>query len=373
MPFGLAAARCLLQRLYWIIAEVCPHAQHAGRGTVDARVPGVLGCWGAPPEGGLAPGLVDPGYEEKPAWFKESFLDIREDLAEAAAANRRVILYLYQDGCPYCAKLLREGFADQEIGALARGAFDVIALNLWGDREVTGLAGEQTSEKAFAAGLKVQFTPTLLMLNEEGQTVLRIDGYFPPHRPRTALDYVAQRRDRLGERFQDFYLVADPKAASDKFHTEGGFLSPPLRLARTKAGVRRPLVVMFEQPTCAACDELHQDILRREPLAWSLTAFDAAVVNAWSKETVETRDGRDLPLKAWSSELGIQYTPSLVFFDPEGREVFRAAGYLKAFHIHGALDYVATGAYRWQPNFQRYLEARRSALEARGFKVDLMD
>jgi thioredoxin-related protein len=80
-----------------------------------------------------------------------------------------------------------------------------------------------------------------------------------------------------------------------------------------------------------------------------------------------------LPLKAWSSDLGIEYTPSLVFFDPQGHEVFRTAGYLKAFHIHGALDYVATGAYRWQPNFQRYVEARRGALEARGFKVDLME
>ena len=332
-----------------------------------------LACWGAPPEGGLAPGLVNPGYEEKPAWFKDSFLDIREDLAEAAAANRRVILYFYQDGCPYCAKLLREGFADQEIAALTRGAFDVIALNLWGDREVTGLAGEQTSEKAFAAGLKVQFTPTLLMLDEDGRVVLRIDGYFPPHRLRTALTYVAQRRERAGQSFQDFYLASDPKAASGRLYTEGGFLSPPLRLARTKGGVGRPLVVMFEQPTCAACDELHQDILRREPLAWSLTAFDAVLVNAWSNETVQTPDGREVPLRAWSAELGIEYTPSLVFFDAEGREVFRTAGYLKAFHIHGALDYVATGAYRSQPNFQRYLEARRHAMEARGFKVDLME
>jgi thioredoxin-related protein len=330
-----------------------------------------LGSWAAVPEVGLAPGLINPGYEKKPAWFKESFLDIREDLAEAAAAGRRVILYFYQDGCPYCAKLLREGLADQEIAALARGAFDVIALNLWGDRELTGFDGAQTTEKGFAAGLKVQFTPTLLLLDEAGQVVLRIDGYFPPHRLRTALDYVAQRRDREGQRFQDFYLAADPQAATGKLHTEGGFLTAPLRLGRQ--GGDRHLVVFFEQPTCAACDELHQDILRRVPIAWSLTAFDAAVVNAWSSEPVQTPDGRTLPLKAWSADLGIEYTPSLVFFDPQGHEVFRTAGYLKAFHIHGALDYVATGAYRWQPNFQRYVEARRGALEARGFKVDLME
>ena len=328
-------------------------------------------CGGAAGDPALAPGLINPGHEEKPSWFKASFLDIREDLAEAKAASRRVILYFYQDGCPYCAKLLREGFSDQGIAELTRGAFDVIALNLWGDREVTGFAGEQTTEKAFAAGLKVQFTPTLLMLDEDGAVVLRIDGYFPPHRLRMALDYVAQRRERQGQSFQDFYLAAEPKAASGKLHAEGGFLTAPLRLARHPDG--RPLVVFFEQPNCAGCDELHQDILRREAIAPSLTAFDAALVDAWSNESVQTPDGREMPLKAWSAELGIEYTPSLVFFDGAGREVFRTAGYLRAFHIHGALDYVATGAYLRQPNFQRYLEARRGALEARGFKVDLMD
>jgi hypothetical protein len=47
--------------------------------------------------------------------------------------------------------------------------------------------------------------------------------------------------------------------------------------------------------------------------------------------------------------------------------------YLKSFHNHGAMDYVATGAYLRQPNSRRYLQARRSALEAMGIEVDLMD
>ena len=88
---------------------------------------------------------------------------------------------------------------------------------------------------------------------------------------------------------------------------------------------------------------------------------------------MQTPDGRELPLREWSKELGIEYTPSLVFFDPEGEEVFRTEGYLKSFHIHGALDYVSTGAYLRQPNFQRYLQKRRAAVEALGFEVDLMD
>lgn len=180
----------------------------------------------ASPEGdtALEPGLVNPGYHEHPQWFKVSFLDMREDVAEAAQADKRVILYFFQDSCPYCAELLREGFADRAIVELVRKHFDVVAINIWGDREVTDFLGEPTTEKAFAADLKVQFTPTMLLL-EQGKIVLRIDGYFPPHRLRIALRYVAERREQWEEGFRDFYLSLNPKAATGKLHREGGFLT----------------------------------------------------------------------------------------------------------------------------------------------------
>ena len=321
----------------------------------------------------LDAGLVNPGYHEHPVWFKESFLDIGEDVDEATEQGKRVILYFYQDGCPYCATLLRENFAERATVELIRKRFDVIAINLWGDREVTGFLGEPITEKSFAAGLKVQFTPTLLLLEEQGQVALRINGYFPPNKLRTALQYVAERRDKHGESFQEFYLSQEPTAASGELHQEGGFLTAPLKLAENRRVTGRALVVMFEQPNCLACDELHQDVLRRERVAYSLSNLDAAVVNAWSADPIQTPDGRQSTVKDWAKELGVEYTPTLVFFDADGEEVFRTEGYLKSFHIHGAIDYVATSAYLRQPSFQRYLQERRSSLEARGFEVDLMD
>lgn len=321
----------------------------------------------------LEPGMQNPGYQEKPQWFKQSFLDIREDLAEATAADRRLVLYFYQDGCPYCAKLLQEGLGDKSIGALARERFDWIAINLWGDRDVTGFAGESTTEKQFGADLKVQFTPTLLLLDEGGKVVLRINGYFPPHNLEAALAYVAERREQMGETYADFLAARSPAQAKGRLHEEGGFLPRPLRLAENRDLSGRPLVVLFEQPVCKDCDELHEVILRREPLAYSLTAFDAAIIDAYSKDIVQTPDGREIPARDWAAEIGIEYTPSLVFFDAAGLEVFRTEGYLKSFHLHGALDYVATGAYLHQPSFQRFLSARREALAARGIHVDLMD
>lgn len=321
----------------------------------------------------LTPGLENPGYHEHPDWFKQSFLDIREDVAEATAADKRLILYFYQDGCPYCAKLLQENLSDRAIAELARTRFDVVAINLWGDREVTGFSGESTTEKQLGADLKVQFTPTLLLLDEAGQIVLRINGYFPPHRFKAALEYVAARREQVGESFADYVATRGSSQASGSLHDEVGFLPKPARLGDNRDASMRPLVVMFEQPTCRDCDELHREILRHEAVVYSLSAFDGVILDTYSREPVQTPDGREIPIRDWAAELGIQYTPSLVFFDAAGREVFRTEGYFKRFHIHGALDYVATGAYVWEPSFQRYLAARRESLAGLGLEIDLMD
>ena len=85
--------------------------------------------------------MVNPGYHNKPSWFKESFLDLREDVQEATENKKRVLLYFYQDGCPYCARLLQDNLGQKKLADKTRKYFDVIAINMWGDKEVTGLNG----------------------------------------------------------------------------------------------------------------------------------------------------------------------------------------------------------------------------------------
>jgi len=81
---------------------------------------------------------------------------------------------------PCCKKLLQDNFAQAAIAEKTRKSFDVIAINMWGDREVTRLNGEAMTEKAFAKRVRVMFTPTLVMLDEDGEVALRINGYSPP-------------------------------------------------------------------------------------------------------------------------------------------------------------------------------------------------
>lgn len=332
----------------------------------------VASVWAAEPTHSLGEGMVNPGYEEKPDWFKSSFLDLREDIAEASDAGRRVILYFYQDGCPYCARLLRENFHDKDLVDYTRKHFDVVALNMWGDREVTDLHGRTETEKAFAAAVKVQYTPTLIFLDEQGRVALRINGYFPPHKMRAAMEYVAGKHETK-ENFASYLAHTAPVAAKGEITPIADAVPHPLKLADNRGASYRPLAVLFEQPHCASCDELHGQVFKDRALAVSMTNLDVAQVDISSNEPVQTPDGQTLPASQWARQIGVQFTPSLVFFDKDGKEVFRTEAYLRTFHVHGAMDYVITGAYLHQPNFQRFLQHRADQLEARGFHVDLLE
>jgi thioredoxin-related protein len=317
----------------------------------------------------LDEGLVNPGHQEKPDWFKQSFLDIREDMQEATEEGRRLLLYFYQDGCPYCQKLLDVNFSQRDIATKTQKYFDVVAINLWGDREVYDLMGEATTEKQFAEALKVMFTPTMLLLDEAGQVVMRLNGYYPPQKFEAVIDYVGQQKEKQTN-FRKYWASNSPPAATGVLHQQDDYLPQPYQLAARENA--KPLVVMFEQKDCSECDELHLDILKRKESLELMAQFEVALVDIWSDMALVTPDGSPTTVAEWAEKLKVQYTPTLVLFDKAGQEVFRTEAYLKAFHVQSALDYVLSSSYLEQPNFQRYIQSRADAFEAQGIHVDIM-
>jgi len=243
----------------------------------------------------------------------------------------------------------------------------VVAINIWGDREVTWIDGMRLGEKAFAKQLRVQFTPTLLFFDEKGNIALRVNGYYPPRRFEAALDYVAghmEAKIAFGE-----YLKSTVKdEASATLHDEAFFLSTR---DLTRGPDARPLAVVLEAPYCAGCDEMHREGFQRPAVRAEMSEFDVVRFAVGEREPVITPDGRKLAVDAWVRELKILYTPSIVFFDAKGREVFRAEAYLRPFHLAGSFAYVASGAYLKEPSFQRFLQARGEQMRDQGKPVDL--
>ncbi len=307
---------------------------------------------------------------QAPAWFKNSFLDLRDDIREAAAAKKRVMIYFGQNGCPYCTRLMEVNFKQPDIVAKTRRNFDAVEINIFGSREVTWLDGKPRSEKDFAALLKVQFTPTLLFLDEKGGIALRVNGYYAPPRFTAALDYVAQHRERSVSfaEFQKQYLPDVPAAEP---RDEPFFRKPPYLFDRRKPAVR-PLAVFFEQANCADCDEMHATSLKTAETRELLSRFDVYRLDLKSNDEVVAPAGAKTTAARWARDLNVSYTPSVVFFDAGGREVFRVEAYVRMFHLQSALDYVASGAYQREPSFQRYIQARAETIRDGGGRVEVM-
>lgn len=318
-------------------------------------------------EGELAAGMVNPGHEEHPDWFKVSFLDLYEDIEDAADNNKRLLIYYYQDGCPYCKKLLQENFSQRSISDKTQKYFDVVSINLWGDKEVT--VGDRTyTEKDFAEALKVQYTPTLLFFNEKNKIVFRANGYYPPEKFSALLDYIGQKQETKIS-YQDYMEKVNPQVSSGRLHDDINSVASITDLTQAT----KPLLVMLEQKKCVTCDELHLDILKREESMKLLSRFNVAVLDMWSEVIIKTPSGKKMKVRDWAKNLDVKYAPSLLFFDNNGNEVFRADAYLKAFHTQSVMDYVSSGAYIKQSNFQRYIDERADHLREQGIEVNLME
>lgn len=302
-----------------------------------------------------------------PEWFKESFLDIREDVAEAHEAGRRVLLFFHQNGCPYCNLMVERNLSQHAIEQQMQEQFDVIAVNMWGDRAVTDLAGRERTEKLFAADLKVQFTPTMLFLDEAGEVVLRLNGYLPPADFQLALDYVGRHLERQ-QSFRDYVLANRPsERESDSLQSQPFFVAPPHDLSL----VREPIAVFFEQRDCPACGRMHRDLLSDPEIARLAGRTHAVQLDMWSDMPLVTPDGERLTAREWARKLSISYAPSVVLFDPEAGEVIRSEAFFKRFHTASIFDYLLSGAFREQPSFQRYLSTRAEHIREQGEDVDI--
>ncbi|PXW72857.1 thioredoxin-related protein [Loktanella sp. PT4BL] len=110
--------------------------------------------------------LGDDGLH-KADWMHDTFKDLREDLAEANAEGKRLLVIIEQRGCIYCTKMHEEVFPTPEISAMLNEEFFVIQINMFGDVEVTDFDGTTLAEKDMVRRWNALFTPTMMFFPQE--------------------------------------------------------------------------------------------------------------------------------------------------------------------------------------------------------------
>lgn len=289
-----------------------------------------------------------------PDWFKMSFLELRDDLSDARKNRKKgLIIYFGQKRCPYCKALLEKDWGQKDIIHYTQKNFDVIAIDVRGQKPVIDLNGKSWTEKSYAVAQKTNFTPSLIFYDLQGRVALRLRGYRPPYQFRAALEYAADAH-YLKESFTH-YLARAEKAfhyGRDGLNAEDFFLPPPYMLDRSHFVAERPLLVVYERSRCQACDILHGGPLRDPRIRKLLEKFDVVQMDMSTDTPVVTPDGKKTTTRKWAQAMNLDYAPTLIFFDERGREIIRIDSVVWFYRLRNVLTYVSSKAYRTQPHFQ---------------------
>lgn len=122
------------------------------------------------------------------------------------------------------------------------------------------------------------------------------------------------------------------------------------------------IAVYFGQKRCAYCKKL-MDVNFKTPdiVEYTQRHFDVIPIDIWSPEEVTTPDGRTISEHDYAVSMETNFTPSLVFYDREGRIALRLRGYYPPYQFRAALEYVAGGHYQREP-FPVYMARGDSTL-----------
>ena len=159
----------------------------------------------------LAVSLGDDELYDEP-WIRETFKDLREDLAEANAEDKRLMVLIEQRGCIYCTQMHVEVFSDPEIKTLIEDNYFVVQINMFGNIDVTDFDGETLPEKDVVQKWRAMFTPTMMFFPEEvpeGETaadaaVAVMPGAFGKGTTGALLEWVRDHGYESGENFQKY-------------------------------------------------------------------------------------------------------------------------------------------------------------------------
>ncbi len=309
--------------------------------------------------------LKGGSMHETPEWFKESFLDISEDVAEAKANNKHFMVFMDLEGCPYCAKMLNENFiTDNKTSQFIKKYFDVINIDVKGSREIAWDENTTLTEKALAEKLEVQYSPTILFFNDKKEVVVRVNGYRGVEEFKYILEYVHGKhyeKMSLTEYLekvtkQTLYTLKDNKLFKDK---------------KDLSKIKTPLAVIFEDGSCTQCDYFHNRILKDKEVLKEFKNFTVVRLDANSTQEIIGVDGKKITPKEWVKKINLDYRPGVLLYDNK-KLISTVDALLYPFHFKELLRYVGDKYYKKYPkSYLDYLRVRQDELLKKGVNIDL--
>jgi thioredoxin-related protein len=308
--------------------------------------------------------MTGGSMHEAPDWFKESFLDMGEDIEEALEANKHVMLFMDLDGCPYCTKMLKESFIkENSTSEYIKENFDVININVKGSREIAWNEDESFTEKELAEKLNIQYSPTILFLDADKNVVVRINGYRSPENFKYILEYVSGKhytKMKLGEfvnkvNDKSLYTLKSNKLFQNK---------------KNLSGISTPLAVIFEDGSCVQCEYFHNTLLKDNGVLDEFSKYTVVRLDANSNEKIIDVNGKETTAKKWVESINLDYRPGILLYN-EKKVINTVDALLYTFHFKELLRYVSGKHYVKYDGYLPYLRVRQVELLNSGINIDI--
>ena len=168
------------------------------------------------------------------------------------------------------------------------------------------------------------------------------------------LSYTADASPDLKEINFDDTRLEEALVYPDWFKTSLGNINDDIEesVAEGKIG----LIIYFGQKHCAYCERFLKTNLGTEDIQKYLRKnFNIIPIDIWGIDNVTDTNGKTYSERDFSLHYKTNFTPSLVFYNIDGKPVFRLRGYYPPYKFRAALQYVTEGFYK-KETFRDYLE-----------------
>jgi len=312
-------------------------------------------------------GKFTGGSDHKmPEWFKQSFLEINEDVLEASENNKHLMLFMTLKFCPYCTKMLQRNFIEgAKLHPYIQKNFDVVSIDIRGNKEITVNDDLTLTEVEYAKYINVQYTPTILFFDEDGKIVVRVNGYRSSENFKNILDFVKNKEYKnssltvyLGKvKNKTLYTLRDNKSFKN---------------ITNLSKIEGPLALIFEDGSCTQCDYLHNKTLKNKDVINEMNKYTVVRYDASNENEIITPSGKKTTPKQWAKDLLLDYRPGIMLFNHK-KERARIDALMYSFHFKELLRFVSKEEYKNYTSYLDYLKPRQKELLDQGIDIDISD
>lgn len=127
------------------------------------------------------------------------------------------------------------------------------------------------------------------------------------------------------------------------------FLELNEELANARASDKQGLMVLYTTEGCSYCAVFVEKSLRDPDIAATVKQhFNSVGLEIFDDTSLVTPQGQETTVKAFAKQEGVMFSPTILFYDQEGKRVLRITGYQSPERFKTSLRYVIGKHYQSQ-------------------------